>query len=347
MDPCLAFQANTLSFLYSRDLKLREARIVPVEKLFCMAICPENMPFVYDQDRRMTRSLLDSPFLFVEKGCDGKVDAYCLSYPCWGSSPPLVSRHQNHHQHPGTHRNGISSSSSSLPVPSRMDLYVHGVMRMVQDEEDARKAFEAFCACPLAKMICEHGDDAEDQQRNAQIIDAVARPWKKQATMCSREGEEQTKWYVGGDGNHDNVSQNEALRRKEEDVEEEYRIEKQMYLAAGKDGRKAVFGMDSTLATYTERFGRGWMGQMMLESVANVHTFTSNVPMEGLDLDGLVNKRMKIQRIESIRVQRLSTLLLKRNALVALTTHRFSEKKLCKPRIEYESMGWVVNHFRR
>jgi hypothetical protein len=256
--------------------------------------------------------MLDSPFLFVENG--DKVDTYCLSYP-------------------------VSSSKSSRPVPSSKELYIHGVMRMLTDEAEARQAFETFCACPLAKMICECNDDAEGQQRNAQIIDTIARPQKKQATMPTREA-------TGGGAQQQQQQQQHRARSYEDDDEEE-RAEKRLYLEMGKDGRKAVFCMDSTLATYTERFGQGWMGQMMLESVANVHTFRSPVPVEGLALDRLLNRQMKIQRIESIRVQWMSTLLLKRAPSVALTTHRFSEKKLCKPINEYESMGWVTKVFRR
>lgn len=47
--PHLCFGASTLSFLYSHDLHLLEVRKVPVDKLFCLSVSPDNMQFIHDQ----------------------------------------------------------------------------------------------------------------------------------------------------------------------------------------------------------------------------------------------------------------------------------------------------------
>lgn len=109
----LAFDMNTLSFLYSHDMKLLDIRSVPLKKLFCARLSPRTMSFLHDQARRrpcvfvlrtaaaaaapmemtlcaqvhrVADAMLDSAFLFIKQqgGEDEKVEAYCLSHPLWG-----------------------------------------------------------------------------------------------------------------------------------------------------------------------------------------------------------------------------------------------------------------------
>ena len=45
----LKFGMNTLSYLYSNDMKLKDIRSVPLQKLFGTSLCAKNMKFLHNQ----------------------------------------------------------------------------------------------------------------------------------------------------------------------------------------------------------------------------------------------------------------------------------------------------------
>ena len=118
LPPHFCFGMNTLSFLYSYDMKLMDVRSVVRKKLFPVSISPQRMQFLHEQARqlsacflhvpatacndsvlkkqvfRVTSAMLDSAFVFVEKhpmeGGTNRVSAYCLSHPSWGVGAELL-----------------------------------------------------------------------------------------------------------------------------------------------------------------------------------------------------------------------------------------------------------------
>jgi hypothetical protein len=166
--PNFTFVTNTLSFLYTKDLRLREARIVPTEKVFCLRVSVESMKYLKNQSKMVTASMLDTPFLFIERhdddddsiggeGGGGKrrreeVDAYCLSYPGWDPSSAAANN---------------VDADCVFPSLSIDDLSDNAFMRRIEDEEIVWQAYQAFLLCPMVNMICEYKGTAEEQQEHA------------------------------------------------------------------------------------------------------------------------------------------------------------------------------------
>lgn len=297
--PTFKFVTSTLSFLYSCDLRLLEARVVPMEKSFCLRVSPETMQFVHRQAQAATTSILDTAFLFVERRGHNattdqqqtcNVDAYCLSHPDW------------------------NNQISQLPPPSYEEIKANALMRAIEDEEEVRRAFEAFKACPVARMVCELECSVEKQQGNALSVCAAA---ISSSLSSGGEGEEvdpaaqlremlmQDPYFVCGKDSRHVVFVLSFSAAHCVCVCTKPLI---LYACVFAKRRRAVYSMDCTVATYAERFdqsssgGGRWMGQMMLESVVNIPFNRCAVPVEAIDLRMLLTHCMLRQRIRTLKV---------------------------------------------
>lgn len=338
---------KTLSFLYSHDLKLLEVRVVPMEKLFALGISPSRMQFVHEQMYRVTASMLDSPFVFVEKppmqgGCN-RVNAFCLSHPSWGAPPPLPPDHhlQNQVDTPPSippSSSFVTHSKATLAAARKSGMLFYLLSSCCNNNsEDSKAAVRTVLLPPTTSDLRKEGYmrmiTDEDEVR-----DAFARfqscPLANVACELQDDAEQQMKNCASMDAFFLDAQQSTNPLQ-----------------STKKDCRRAVVSVDCTIATYAERFsdscgkrGEDWAGQMMLEGAVNVPYERCFIPMEASDMQTLLSCSMLALRIFHIHVQHNSRLLLKRTS--SGTSHRFSECNLCSPVSTYESMGRVGRYFR-
>ena len=153
------FLMQTTSVLYSEELVLKEARSVSMNKSFSYIVCPSRMHFIHSQRHRMTKSLLDSPFVFVQnsKSTHG-VDAYLLSYgmlqqhdDCQRESSSSTSTSPSCLSSSSTAKGRITSTRS----PTTEELKLSACMKKVEDSEDVLHAYQVFLSSPLLKVVFE------------------------------------------------------------------------------------------------------------------------------------------------------------------------------------------------
>jgi hypothetical protein len=163
------FCTRTTSVLYTADLVFKEARSVGNTKMFSYSLSPAQMHCIHGQKQRVTASLLEQPFVFVERSRSplSAVDAYALCHNPSSrdslSSPGCDSCLSSSSTASASSRSNKRDRPQSDTVPSLNALRSTGFMKKLEDEEQVARAYQVFLDSPRLQAVFEDENFAGDE----------------------------------------------------------------------------------------------------------------------------------------------------------------------------------------